>query len=160
MSHFGVELKRERQQRGVTLESISESTKISSRHLQALEEEQFGSLPGGVLNKGFVRGYARTVGLDEDHWVTRYMEAYRESGLLKDDDANWIEFAENVGRARKGDLASPLPTLRWAGVALLLTLLALFTFYVAHFVSDRASAPSLSGANTSYTSGLPDGPKL
>src|SRR5579875_201087 len=123
MSQFGAELKREREARGVTLESISEATKISSRHLQALEEEDFGRLPGGVLNKGFVRGYARTVGLGEADWVNRYMAAYRESGKLKDDDADWIEFAENVGRARKGELTASLPRMRWAGVLLLLSLL-------------------------------------
>ena len=42
----------------------------------------------------------RVVGLDEDFWVNRYMEAYQQSGQLKTDDADWIAFAENVGKLR------------------------------------------------------------
>src|SRR6516225_3669883 len=96
MGQFGEELRRERESRGIALEEITDSTKISGRHLSALEGEQFAQLPGGVFNKGIVRGYARVVGLDEEAWVERYMSAYQQSGQLKDDDANWVDFAENV----------------------------------------------------------------
>ncbi len=138
MSQFGYELRRERESRGIALGSITGVTKISERHLVALEEERFDVLPGGVLSKGMVRGYARVVGLDEDQWVGRYLSAYHQSGQLKDDDVAWMEFAENVGRARKPEPQRATQRMRWAGVALLLTLLALFSWYVARFVSDRA----------------------
>lgn len=139
MGQFGYELRRERESRGIPLGSITGVTKISERHLVALEEERFDVLPGGVLSKGMVRGYARAVGLDEDAWVGRYLSAYHQSGQLKDDDVAWMEFAENVGRSRKGeDLQNGSQRMRWAGVALLLTLLAIFTWYVARVVSDRA----------------------
>ena len=90
----------ERESRGIELEAISDLTKISSRYLAALEEDHFEQLPGGVFNKGIVRSYARVVGLDEEFWVNRYMEAYQQSGQLKTDDADWIAFAENVGKSR------------------------------------------------------------
>jgi cytoskeletal protein RodZ len=138
MGQFGHELRNERELRGIALGSITGITKISERHLRALEEERFDALPGGVLSKGMVRGYARAVGLDEDAWVGRYLSAYHQSGLLKDDDMAWMEFAENVGRARKGDDLRSGQRMRWAGVALLLTLLALCSWYVARLVSDRA----------------------
>ncbi len=141
MGQFGHELRRERELRGIALGSITGVTKISERHLVALEEERFDVLPGGVLSKGIVRGYARAVGLDEEAWMSRYLSAYHQSGQLKDDDVAWMEFAENVGRARKpGDEPDTSQRVRWAGVALLLTLLALFSWYVAHFVSVRASS--------------------
>jgi cytoskeletal protein RodZ len=138
MGQFGQELRREREARGIALGSIRDTTKISERHLVALEEERFDSLPGGVLSKGMVRGYARAVGLDEDDWVSRYLSAYHQSGQIKDDDMAWMEFAENVGRARKGDDFRPGQRMRWLGVALLLTLLALFCWYVVLFVGERA----------------------
>ena len=138
MGQFGHELRRERESRGIPLGSITGITKISERNLLALEEERFDALPGGVLSKGMVRGYARAVGLDEDAWVGRYLSAYHQSGKLKDDDVAWMEFAENVGRARKGNDLRPGQRMRWAGVALLLTLLALFSWYVARFVGERA----------------------
>ena len=43
--------------------------------LEALEQEKFDRLPGGIFNKGFVRAYARCLGLDEDQAVADYMEA-------------------------------------------------------------------------------------
>jgi cytoskeletal protein RodZ len=72
MGLFGDRLRREREMRGITLDEISESTKISRRHLEALEREQFDQLPGGVFNKGFVRAYARFLGLDEEQAVADY----------------------------------------------------------------------------------------
>jgi len=72
---FGERLKLEREKHKMTLEQISTSTKISTRMLQALEEEKFSQLPGGIFNKGFVRAYARTVGIDEEQAVTDYLEA-------------------------------------------------------------------------------------
>jgi len=138
MSQFGEDLRRERETRGIALEAITDVTKISSRHLLALEEEHFDALPGGVFNKGIMRGYARVVGLDEDAWVNRFMSAYQESGKLKDDDVSWIEFAENVSKSRpEDDAPRPDVRLRWAGVAVLLVLLSALGWFVWHYVNNR-----------------------
>jgi cytoskeleton protein RodZ len=139
MGQFGEDLRRERESRGIALEAITDSTKISSRHLSALERDQFERLPGGVFNKGIVRGYARVVGLDEDIWVERYVSAYRQSGLLKQDDADWVAFAENVVKGRK-ESDRPDLRLKWAGVALLLMLIAGLGWFVYHYVLDKVSA--------------------
>jgi hypothetical protein len=80
------------------------------------------------------------VGLDEEACVQRFMAAYQGSGQLKDDDASWIEFAENVGKNRPRDLDSAKRRLRWAGVALLVTLLAVLSWFVWHYVSDKLAA--------------------
>jgi len=75
MGSFGDRLKKEREQRGVTLDDISLNTKIGTRLLRALEEEKFEQLPGGIFNKGFVRAYARHLGLDEEQTIADYMSA-------------------------------------------------------------------------------------
>jgi cytoskeleton protein RodZ len=72
---FGEKLKQEREKRNITLDQISATTKISTRMLQALEEDKFNQLPGGIFNKGFVRAYSRSVGLDEDQIVADYLLA-------------------------------------------------------------------------------------
>jgi len=72
---FGQKLKLEREKRNVTLEQISVSTKIGIRMLQALEEDKFNQLPGGIFNKGFVRAYSRFLGLDEDQTIADYLQA-------------------------------------------------------------------------------------
>ena len=79
MPSFGEKLKLEREKRKISLEQISSSTKIGTRMLQALEEEKFNQLPGGIFNKGFVRAYARVVGLDEDQAVADYLQASGEA---------------------------------------------------------------------------------
>jgi cytoskeleton protein RodZ len=72
---FGAKLKLEREKRKITLEQISVSTKIGTRMLQALEEDNFNQLPGGIFNRGFVRAYSRFLGLDEDQTIADYMQA-------------------------------------------------------------------------------------
>jgi cytoskeletal protein RodZ len=137
MGQFGEELRKEREARGIALEAITDSTKISSRHLSALETEQFDRLPGGVFNRGIVRGYARVVGLDEDAWVNRFMSAYQASGMVIQDDADWVKFAQNVVRQRSLDSSRRTLRLRWAGVFLLLLLIAGLGWFVYHFVSHK-----------------------
>src|ERR1700746_3017458 len=73
MGSFGDRLKREREQRGITLDDISLSTKIGTRLLRALEEDKFEQLPGGIFNKGFVRAYARHLGIDEEQAISDYL---------------------------------------------------------------------------------------
>lgn len=69
---FGESLKREREMRGVTLDEISAATRIATRFLRAIENEEWGQLPGGVFNRGFVRAVARYLGLDEENIVAEY----------------------------------------------------------------------------------------
>ena len=49
MGAFGEKLRKQREQRGIELDAISNTTKISTRMLRALEEEHFDQLPGGVF---------------------------------------------------------------------------------------------------------------
>jgi hypothetical protein len=72
---FGEKLRKQRELRGIELDAISNTTKISTRLLRALEDEHFDQLPGGVFNKGFVRAYARQVGLNEDETIADYLAA-------------------------------------------------------------------------------------
>ena len=75
MSAFGENLKKEREARGISLQEISDHTRIGVRQLKAVEEEQLDQLPGGIFNKSFVRQYARYLGLDEDRIVAEYVKA-------------------------------------------------------------------------------------
>ena len=81
MGAFGEKLRKQREQRGIELDAISNTTKISTRMLRALEDEHFDQLPGGVFNKGFVRAYARQVGLNEEEAVSDYLTALRENQI-------------------------------------------------------------------------------
>ncbi len=63
---LGLMFKTERTKQGVTLEVISEQLKIRKVFLQAIENEQFDELPGGVYTVGFIRSYAKYLNLDHD----------------------------------------------------------------------------------------------
>jgi cytoskeleton protein RodZ len=80
-SGFGERLKRERELRGVSRNEVCTATRISSRFLEALEHEQWGTLPGGIFNRGFVRAVARFLGLDEDDLLAEYDQAMAEQDL-------------------------------------------------------------------------------
>jgi cytoskeleton protein RodZ len=69
----------------VTLDEIAKATKIGTRALKALEDEQFDQLPGGIFNKGFVRAYAKFLGLDEEEMVSDYVTAQGDPEAAKPD---------------------------------------------------------------------------
>ncbi|MGA7887331.1 MAG: helix-turn-helix transcriptional regulator [Acidobacteriaceae bacterium] len=120
MGNFGEDLRKERLTRGVALEDISAVTKISRRHLIALEQERFRLLPGGILSKGIVRGYAGALGLDAEDWTERFLRACNASGQMSDDERGWTTFASNVGKARILHREAVEVRLRWLGAILML----------------------------------------
>jgi cytoskeletal protein RodZ len=61
-----------RRNRGVSLEQISQNTKISVRALQAIEEGEFKKLPGGIYNTSYIRQYARAIEFDESELLAYY----------------------------------------------------------------------------------------
>ena len=54
-----------RRNRGVSLEQIADSTKISIRSLQAIEQGEFRKLPGGIYNTSYIKQYAQAIDYDE-----------------------------------------------------------------------------------------------
>src|SRR6058998_1296429 len=69
---FGEELRREREIRGISLKEISDATKISKRFLDAIEKNDHRTLPAPVFTRGFIREYARYLGLNSEEIVNRY----------------------------------------------------------------------------------------
>jgi cytoskeleton protein RodZ len=138
MGNFGEDLRKERISRGVALEQITAVTKIAQRHLIALEQERFRLLPGGILNKGIVRGYASALGLDQQDWTDRFMKAYSASGQMVDDDRDWTAFATNVGRARLLRHEALEMRLRWIGAGLLALAACAAVFLCVRYYGMRA----------------------
>jgi len=75
---FGDWLRRQRDLREISLREISDSTKINLRYLEALEANRFSVLPAQVFARGFLREYARYVGLDPDEVINYYTAAQQE----------------------------------------------------------------------------------
>ena len=75
MAPIGMELKRERELRGITLQEIADATKINIRYLRDLEEERLDNLPGTFFIKGIIRSFAKYMGLDESTILNSYYES-------------------------------------------------------------------------------------
>lgn len=72
---FGAWLRTQREARGVTIDAIAETSKISRRYLESLETDRFDALPAPVFVRGFLREYSRIVGLDADEVANFYLHA-------------------------------------------------------------------------------------
>jgi len=69
-----------RQNLGVSLEQIAESTKISMRFLLAIEAEEYEKLPGGIFATSYLRQYAAAAGADEANLLAAYSEFLGRTG--------------------------------------------------------------------------------
>jgi cytoskeletal protein RodZ len=78
---FGDKFRQAREAKGISLDDVSNVTKISTRMLQAIEQEHFDQLPGGVFNKGFIRAYAKHLGLNDEDAITSYLACLRQAQI-------------------------------------------------------------------------------
>ncbi len=139
MSTFGEELRTQRISRGIALEQITAVTKISQRHLVALEQDRYQQLPGGILSKGIVRGYVGALGLDTRDWTDRFLKASHEKGAPIDPaEDGWATFASNVGKERMERREAMEQRLRWVGAAALVAAVTVIGFITVRYFGVRA----------------------
>lgn len=138
--NFGERLKRERELREVSQKELTSATRIGPHFLDALENEQWDKLPGGVFNRGFVRAIARYLGLDEEKLLAEYDVARGDLGLP-------------VPQPYENKI--PRPPL-WIPIAIVVGALVLFVGLVAggvytwrHFAAKRAAKKSSSSTQLS-----------
>lgn len=94
MVNVGERLYDERLKRGYTLEEVSKATKIRVSFLLAIEKGEYKKLPSGTFVSGFVRNYARFLGLSENEILALFKRGYDEEkiqkiipeGLIRKDD--------------------------------------------------------------------------
>jgi cytoskeleton protein RodZ len=83
----GAELAEARRREGLSLDELSNRTKIKVATLQAIERDDMAALYGGVFARGFLRAYAREVGCDPAEIIRRYRAGY-ETSAAPDHTAN------------------------------------------------------------------------
>jgi cytoskeleton protein RodZ len=151
---FGEKLKLEREKRKITLDQISASTKIGTRMLQALEGDKFSQLPGGIFNKGFVRAYARVVGLDEDQTVADYLQASGEAAPPGPEmAARETSVRETEQRISRLEAISDTPSrpLPWGLFAVILLAVALVLSLLSHRRREQERLAARPAAVSSQT---------
>ena len=97
---FGPRMKRAREDRGVTLRHIADTTKISVSALEALERNDISRLPGGIFSRAFIRSYALEIGLDPEQAVRDFLGEFPENAQAAASGHSGLDAAG--GAARKG----------------------------------------------------------
>ncbi len=105
MGEFGAKFRTARESKELSLDDISNVTKISARMLQAIEEEDFDQLPGGVFNKGFIRAYAKHLGLNSEDAINEYLVCLRQAQV--DSHAGWDSGIRPDPRPAKTAVTAP-----------------------------------------------------
>ena len=73
---FGPRLRRERERRGISLETIAAVTNVSVELWRGFESNDFSRWPKGVFARSFVRDYAKAVGLDANEVVDDFCRLF------------------------------------------------------------------------------------
>ena len=137
---FGDWLRRQRELREINLRDIAERTKISLRYLEAMEADRFDLLPAPIFAKGFLREYARYVGLSPDDVVNHYLSVHHPEEL-----ADPKEDTKVRSRPKSVD-PGPTPMRRTWSWGLLLALAGLILLVLvallAWFVDHRHKEPA------------------
>jgi cytoskeleton protein RodZ len=141
MPSLGQELKRAREDRGVSLHEIANTTHIGVRFLQAIETDAYDILPGGVFNRAFVRKFARQVGYDEEQALKLYEEQLEIQGIEPQKRYELgVEDFENKSSSGNGLLFS-----------LLAFVILVVGAYVAYVLFNQGEPDSRLGANAGAT---------
>lgn len=129
MATVGERLRREREAHGATIEEVSAATGILRTYLEALEKDDFQSLPGRAFGKLYIRAYAETLGFDPRRLIDEYdrvqeLEGPPPAAPLDRDTASprrvqaVIERWRRSVRSERGHRADPdVPVLEPAGPA-------------------------------------------
>ena len=79
-SSLGAQLRGARESRNLSLRELSDQTRIARRYLEAIEEDNYKELPGGIFNRSFIKAYAKAVGFSEAEAISAYTKVAREHG--------------------------------------------------------------------------------
>jgi transcriptional regulator with XRE-family HTH domain len=144
-SAFGELLRRAREARGVTLEAVSDRTRIPLRHLEALERSDLAALPPGPFGKGYVRTCAKLFGVDPEPILQAYRRGERQQGVGTAEDEHRLleQLSHLVDRSpekkARPALSPPRPG-RIALAVLLLTVLGSLGWFLVRTRPGRMAA--------------------
>jgi len=146
---LGEKLQSAREERGLSISEVSEQTRISSLYLQAIENNDYKPLPGGIFNKGFVKSYAKFIGVDEQEALQDYARIAAENEIVAEHE---LKVYRPEVLTDDSSSISLLPTVLFAGI-----ILALMTggilFLVNYFQNENGDA-DIGNANATQNTNI------
>jgi cytoskeleton protein RodZ len=140
---LGAILRRAREARGLSLREVSDQTRITRRHLEAIEADDYKQLPGGIFNRSFIKAFARAVGYDEDAAVRAYQQSARGGGEAFDDSPP----TRQASRIYTDDAPARSPLLTALLSLVILAVISLAAYAALHYYRRTAEAPAPRQAN-------------
>jgi cytoskeletal protein RodZ len=141
---LGEKLREAREARGVTLSEVAEQTRISPLYIESIENDDYRSLPGGIFNKGFVKSFAKYVGVDEQEALQDYATlAAQPDNQIVDTQRSYRPEVLTDDRSS----SSSLPTIIFA-VIILGAMTAGILFLVKYLQNNPSGATLPQTANT------------
>lgn len=137
---LGEQLRLAREARGITLREISDETRIATRYLEAIEQNNYKGLPGGIFNKSFVKAYAKHIGFDEKEALNAYARTAREMGT----DPDEVSLTPHTPAEQFSNSRSPIVTLLLT--LLILGILSLSAYGLLHWYQNRGASTQQAGA--------------
>jgi cytoskeleton protein RodZ len=164
---MGETLRTAREQQGLSLDVISQRTKIGILALRAIEENDIQSLPTGIFLRGFIRAYAREVGLDAEDTVNRYVAQFESHAAPLDNmpvDAPTRESPVEISETQQ--LEESLREMSiWGVVAVVVLSLGLLAYMTMRSprvppaaTVARAEAPPAVAPPAAFQSAVPTAP--
>ncbi len=156
---LGEKLRQAREERGISISEVAEQTRISPHYLSSIENDDFRTLPGGIFNKGFVKSYAKYVGIDEQEALQDYaLLIASQQGDVSDEPKTYRPEVLTDDRSS----SSMIPTIVIAVIILGLMTWGLLTLvnYIQNNQTtvsntNTASNAALSNSNTANTNVTP-----
>lgn len=142
---LGEKLRQAREARGISISEVAEQTRISGLYLQSIENDDYRTLPGGIFNKGFVKSYAKYVGIDEQEALQDYSNLIGSQPVSIEDEPK--TYRPQV-LTNESNSSSTLRTLVLAAVIIGLGTFGILT--LVRYLQGRQSEPTFT-ANTNVS---------
>ncbi len=162
---LGEKLREAREERGISLSEVAEQTRISSLYLESIEHDDYRNLPGGIFNKGFVKTFAKYVGVNEQEALQDYSRLIEGTDAAKESE---LKLYKPEVLTDGYSTSSMVPTIIVAVVILALMtggILFLLNYLrqpavVATNATPPANSNSNKGGNTQGDAPPADGPTM
>ena len=135
---LGEKLRQAREERDISISEVSEQTRISALYLESIENDDYRTLPGGIFNKGFVKSFAKLVGVDEQEAMQDYSRLIAKQEVDTADDMT-KSYRPEVLTGDSGS-QSILPTIIFA--AIILGLMTWGIIFLVDYFQNRESQTS------------------
>lgn len=146
---LGEKLRQAREERDISISEVAEQTRISPLYIEAIENDDYSPLPGGIFNKGFIKSFAKFVGVDEEEALQDYA---RQLAQQNEGQAS-VEPKTYRPEVLTDDRSKPLlPTIIIATIILAFMVWGILA--LVSYLPEQQSQPAAANTNTANTNAV------